>query len=228
MAQSGRRADDGAVHGARFQAMQLTPDLEALLRMGLAVLCGLAVGVNRAHHGSTPHPNRLRVHVLVGLSACLMVLAAGPDQEARSRVIQGVATGVGFLGAGEILVPSRPRKHAAPEVMGLSSAASIWFTASLGVTVAAASPLFAMVALALALVTLSDRRDGGDVAPGSAQSAEAGAAAGNPQRRGSSFRLSLSPRIRRTLGGGSSALPPEDQVSDERPDQASLPRQKRK
>jgi putative Mg2+ transporter-C (MgtC) family protein len=91
-----------------------------------------------------------------------MVLAAGPDPEARSRVIQGVATGVGFLGAGEILVPSRPRKHAQPEVLGLSSAASIWFTASLGVTVAAASPLLAMVALALALVTLSDRRDGGD------------------------------------------------------------------
>ena len=64
--------------------MQLSPDLEALLRMGLAVLCGLAVGVNRAHHGSTPHPNRLRVHVLVGLSACLMVLAAGPDPAAPS------------------------------------------------------------------------------------------------------------------------------------------------
>lgn len=134
----------------------LNPELEALLRMGLAVLCGLAVGLNRAHHGNTPRPNRLRVHVLVGLSACLMVLAAGPDQEARSRVIQGVATGVGFLGAGEILLPPRLPKHAEPEVRGLSSAASIWFTASLGVTVAASSPLFGLVALALALITLSD------------------------------------------------------------------------
>ncbi len=209
-------------------AVQLTPDLEALLRMGLAVLCGLAVGVNRAHHGSTPHPNRLRVHVLVGLSACLMVLAAGPDPEARSRVIQGVATGVGFLGAGEILVPSRPRKHAPPEVMGLSSAASIWFTASLGVTVAAASPLFAMVALALALVTLSDRRNGGDVAQDSAQSAEAVSSAGKSQRRGASLTVPLSPRIRRTLGAGSSVIPPEDQVSDEEPQDGSLPHQKRK
>ncbi len=209
--------------------MQLTPDLEALLRMGLAVLCGLAVGVNRAHHGSTPHPNRLRVHVLVGLSACLMVLAAGPDQEARSRVIQGVATGVGFLGAGEILVPSRPRKHVPPEVMGLSSAASIWFTASLGVTVAAASPLFAMVALVLALVTLSDRRDGGgDAAQGSAQNAGAGEATGKPQRRGAYLSLPRSPRLRRTPGAGSSAIPPEDQVSDEEPEAGSLPRPKRK
>lgn len=140
----------------------LTPDLEALLRMGLAVLCGLAVGVNRAHHGNTPHPNRLRVHVLVGLSACLMVLAAGPDANARSRAIQGVATGVGFLGAGEILVPTRLPKHAPPEVRGLSSAASIWFTASLGVTVAASSPVLALVALGLALLTLSDRNPGGN------------------------------------------------------------------
>jgi putative Mg2+ transporter-C (MgtC) family protein len=136
----------------------LTPDLEALLRMGLAVLCGLAVGLNRAHHGATPHPNRLRVHVLVGLSACLMVLAAGTDDQARSRAIQGVAAGVGFLGAGEILVPTRTSKQVPMEVRGLSSAASIWFTASLGVTVAASSPLLGMVALLLALITLSDRR----------------------------------------------------------------------
>ncbi|MFN5161427.1 MAG: MgtC/SapB family protein [Cyanobacteriota bacterium] len=129
--------------------------------MGLAVLCGLAVGLNRAHHGQTRHPNRLRVHVLVGLSACLMVLAAGPDLQARSRAIQGVATGVGFLGAGEILVPSRP-KRGVMEVKGLSSAASIWFTASLGVTAAASSPLLGLAALALALVTLSSRENGGE------------------------------------------------------------------
>ena len=135
----------------------LTPDLEAVLRMGLAVLCGLAVGVNRAHHGEIPHPNRLRVHVLVGLSACLMVLAAGDDAQSRSRAIQGVATGVGFLGAGEILIPVRPRKNMMPEVRGLSSAASVWFTAALGVTVAGSSPLLGLVALCLALITLSDR-----------------------------------------------------------------------
>lgn len=139
----------------------ISPDLEAILRLGTAVLCGVAVGVNRAHHGTFPHPNRVRVHVLVGLSACLMVLAAGPGPDARSRAIQGVATGVGFLGAGEILVaPPRDRQQA-PEVRGLSSAASIWFTAALGVTVAASSPSLALVALVLALITLSDRRSNG-------------------------------------------------------------------
>jgi putative Mg2+ transporter-C (MgtC) family protein len=72
-----------------------------------------------------------------------------------------VAAGVGFLGAGEILVPPPRAKNAQPEVRGLSSAASIWFTAALGVTVAASSPVLAIVALVLALLTLSDRRDGG-------------------------------------------------------------------
>lgn len=143
----------------------LTPDLEALLRMGLAVLCGLVVGLNRAHHGNLPHPNRIRVHVLVGLSACLMVLAAGHGPDVRSRAIQGVATGVGFLGAGEILVAPPRDRHLTPEVRGLTSAASIWFTAALGVTVAAARPSLALVALALALITLSDPRS--NAAPGS-------------------------------------------------------------
>ncbi|MEB3243230.1 MAG: MgtC/SapB family protein [Cyanobacteriota bacterium] len=141
--------------------LTLSPDLEALLRMGLAVLCGLAVGLNRAHHGTLPHPNRMRVHVLVGLSACLMVLAAGEDANARSRAIQGVASGVGFLGAGEILLAPPPGRDQQPEVRGLSSAASIWFTAALGVTVAASRPSLALVALILALITLSDRRRNG-------------------------------------------------------------------
>jgi putative Mg2+ transporter-C (MgtC) family protein len=142
----------------------VTPELEILLRLGLAVLCGLVVGMNRAHHGNTLRPNRLRVHVLVGMSACLLVLASGSDSQARSRAIQGVASGVGFLGAGEILVASRP-KQTLPEVHGLTSAASIWFTAALGVTVATSTPLMAGAALLLALITLTDRDHPGE-APG--------------------------------------------------------------
>jgi putative Mg2+ transporter-C (MgtC) family protein len=63
---------------------------------------------------------------------------------------------VGFLGAGEILVASRP-KQTIPEVHGLTSAASIWFTAALGVTVATSTPIMAGAALLLALITLTDR-----------------------------------------------------------------------
>jgi putative Mg2+ transporter-C (MgtC) family protein len=139
------------------QMPALTPDLEALLRMGLAVLCGIAVGYNRAQHFSSPQPNRVRVHVLVGLSACLMVLAAGGHADARSRAIQGVATGIGFLGTGEILVDRSGQHHSQPQVHGLTSAASIWFTAALGVTVAASTPVLAAAALLLALIVLSQR-----------------------------------------------------------------------
>jgi len=140
--------------------MDTLPAIESLLRMGLAVLCGLAVGFNRSHHGQINQPNRLRVHVLVSLSACLMVLAAGVHPDARSRAIQGVATGIGFLGAGEILVPHQRGKRSPTKVRGLTSAASIWFTAALGVTVAASTPVLAGAALVLALITLSQRSNG--------------------------------------------------------------------
>jgi putative Mg2+ transporter-C (MgtC) family protein len=96
----------------------------------------------------------------VALSACLMVLAAGQDPDARSRTIQGVATGVGFLGAGEIIGPGRGGDLSTPEVRGLTSAASIWFSAALGVTVAASTPVLAGVALVLALITLTKRNNG--------------------------------------------------------------------
>jgi len=159
----------GPLNTLPMTTLVVTPDLEILLRLGLAVLCGLVVGMNRAHHGNTLRPNRLRVHVLVGLSACLLVLASGGDGQARSRAIQGVASGVGFLGAGEILVASRP-KQTIPEVHGLTSAASIWFTAALGVTVATSTPIMAGAALLLALITLTDRdhrsEKQGDQTPG--------------------------------------------------------------
>jgi putative Mg2+ transporter-C (MgtC) family protein len=132
----------------------LQQDAEHLLRLGLAVACGFAVGVNRLH-ASHSHPGRVRVHVLVALSACLFALAAGGDANATSRAIQGVATGVGFLGAGEILVEPRQGKHTTPVVRGLTSAAVVWFTAALGITAGVASPFLAGMALLLALLTLS-------------------------------------------------------------------------
>ena len=54
-------------------------------------------------------------------------------------------------------MPRWQPKHALPEVRGLTSAASIWFTAALGVTVAASTPILAGAALVLALITLSAR-----------------------------------------------------------------------
>jgi putative Mg2+ transporter-C (MgtC) family protein len=70
---------------------------------------------------------------------------------------------VGFLGAGEIMGPGRGGDASTPEVRGLTSAASIWFSAALGVTVAASTPVLAGVALVLALITLTKRNNGNHV-----------------------------------------------------------------
>jgi putative Mg2+ transporter-C (MgtC) family protein len=88
---------------------------------------------------------------------------------------------VGFLGAGEIMTP--PSSGSAPyEVRGLSSAASIWFTAALGITVAASSPVLALMALGLALVTLSAHPANGFRRPPSEGSGEPLAPPQDPTR----------------------------------------------
>lgn len=108
--------------------------LELTWRLLFASLSGGAIGVERQMAGKA---GGLRTHMLVSLGAALFVVintigtAAHPD--AVSRAIQGVATGVGFLGAGEIVHQSRA-KSGRPEVKGLTSAAAIWVTAALGMT----------------------------------------------------------------------------------------------
>ncbi|MFB8791666.1 MAG: MgtC/SapB family protein [Potamolinea sp.] len=105
-------------------------------RLTLALLVGGVIGWNR----QTEHkPAGLRTHMLVSLGAALFVLLplitsysnSTDSVESVSRAIQGVATGIGFLGGGEILHQSM-QGSAKPSVKGLTSAASIWLTAALG------------------------------------------------------------------------------------------------
>jgi putative Mg2+ transporter-C (MgtC) family protein len=106
------------------------PDLARMaLRLVTALLLGAAVGFNRERTGK---PAGIRTHMLVSLGAALLVLAPaelGLGLDGISRVVQGVATGVGFLGAGAILKVS-----ARGEIKGLTTAAGIWVTAAVGVT----------------------------------------------------------------------------------------------
>ena len=95
---------------------------------------GGVIGWNRQTRGKAAG---LRTHMLVSLGAALFVLiplqiGAELSLDALSRTIQGVATGVGFLGAGEIFYSSR-RVDNRPIVKGLTSAAAIWISAALGV-----------------------------------------------------------------------------------------------
>jgi putative Mg2+ transporter-C (MgtC) family protein len=109
--------------------MQPTTDwADVILRLAAATLIGAAVGLNRDLHGK---PIGVRTLGLVGLASAMAVLAVAPDRggdvNAASRVIQGVLTGIGFLGAGVIV-----RGQIGKAVHGLTSAACAWTTACLG------------------------------------------------------------------------------------------------
>lgn len=105
---------------------------EIAVRLGAALILGGALGLNRELHGK---PAGLRTHGLVSLGAAVAtVVALGLPGESRaidpnaiSRVLQGILTGIGFLGAGVIL--RDPNGH----VTGLTTAATIWICAVLGV-----------------------------------------------------------------------------------------------
>jgi len=121
-----------------------------LCRLILATLAGAAIGWNRHRAGK---PAGIGTHALVALGAALFVVipigqGAG-HADALSRVIQGVATGVGFLGAGEIF-----RDPGAGKITGLTSAAALWVTAALGITVAAGSLFGSLTAAVLVFVVL--------------------------------------------------------------------------
>lgn len=99
-----------------------------LLRMVVAVLLGGLVGIQREKSGK---PAGVRTHMLVSLATAVVVLACagmGMGYDAQSRVIQGIVTGIGFIGAGSILKLSEER-----DIQGLTTAAGLWLTAAIGI-----------------------------------------------------------------------------------------------
>ncbi|HEY9696013.1 MAG TPA: MgtC/SapB family protein [Trichocoleus sp.] len=115
--------------------MFFSPDdwLTIAFRLAVALLVGGAVGLNRQQPG---RPAGLRTYMTISVGSALFVmlpLQAAIDinsTNALSRTIQGVATGVGFVGGGIILQQSR--QNLKPQVKGLTSAAALWLTAGLG------------------------------------------------------------------------------------------------
>jgi putative Mg2+ transporter-C (MgtC) family protein len=98
------------------------------MRLFVAMLVGAVVGLQRQSAGQSAG---LRTHMLVAMGGALFVLVpveVGMAWSDVSRVIQGLATGIGFLGAGAIL-----KWHGEHEVHGLTTAAGIWLTTALGV-----------------------------------------------------------------------------------------------
>ncbi|MEA2978446.1 MAG: putative Mg2+ transporter-C (MgtC) family protein [Alphaproteobacteria bacterium] len=97
---------------------------DIVIRLGLAALAGVALGLNRDLHGK---PTGVRTLGLVGLASALAVIAVGDGEGDVSRVIQGIVTGIGFLGAG-VIVRNDSGKH----VHNLTTAACVWLTACVG------------------------------------------------------------------------------------------------
>ncbi len=110
--------------------------LDLMLQLGLAVVLGGAVGLERELGGK---PAGLRTNILICMGSVLytklsIALGVGGDQ---SRVAAQIVTGVGFIGAGTIL-------HARGAVVGLTSAATIWVVAAIGVALGAGLTLEAV------------------------------------------------------------------------------------
>lgn len=98
------------------------------LRLGLALLAGSILGLNRwLHHKSAG----IRTHSLVAIGSATAVILISDfvkdDAQAMSRFLQGLITGLGFLGAGVIIHEQRSSK-----IHGLTTAASLWTCALVG------------------------------------------------------------------------------------------------
>ena len=127
--------------------------LQIVIRLAAATLLGGVLGFDRELHSK---PAGLRTHALVALGSALSTLATiqfvdGPsiDHAAITRTIQGIIAGVGFLGGGAIL-----RAKDREEVTGLTTAASIWLVAALGIACAGGFWVASLVSVLLALFIL--------------------------------------------------------------------------
>jgi putative Mg2+ transporter-C (MgtC) family protein len=126
---------------------------EIVLRLGVATLAGGLIGLNRDLHGK---PIGLKTLGLVGLATAMVVAVAGPSSDATeisnaaSRVMQGILTGIGFLGAGVIVHADVQRFR----VRGLTSAACTWLAACVGIACGVGQWRIVAVALVITFTLL--------------------------------------------------------------------------
>ena len=119
---------------------------DIVLRLGAATLAGAAIGLNRDLHSK---PIGLRTLGLVGLAASMIVVLAESSGTPDTRLIQGILTGVGFLGAGVIIHADQNSR-----IRGLTSAACTWLTACIGIMCGAGQWKIVTVGLAITFIVL--------------------------------------------------------------------------
>lgn len=129
-----------------------------VFRICIALIVGAIIGLERQLRSK---PAGLRTHMLVSFGSALFVLIPlqmgvhSDSPDALSRVIQGVAAGIGFLGGGEILRATRDRDGELADIRGLTSAAAIWVSAALGVVAGCGLWQLSLISAVLALLVLS-------------------------------------------------------------------------
>lgn len=124
--------------------------LRVTIRLAASALLGGIIGFQREKVGK---PAGLRTHILVALGTTFFILGCsgfGMSSDGLSRVIQGIVTGIGFIGAGAILKSDEQQT-----VKGLTTAASVWVTAAVGVTVGLGEVGLAIIATVLSLLVLT-------------------------------------------------------------------------
>ena len=131
----------------------LVPDTHQLVRVTFRLLVALAIGSAIGWQRELTHkPAGLRTHMLVGLGTALFVVGAaesGMRPDSLSRIMQGLAAGIGFLGGGVILKLASER-----EVHGLTTAAGIWMTAAASAAAALGQTAVALIGMLLGLLVL--------------------------------------------------------------------------
>jgi putative Mg2+ transporter-C (MgtC) family protein len=119
------------------------------VRLLFAVILGGVLGIQRTEAGKAAG---MRTYMLVTLGAALVVLLpqlAGMSSADLSRIIQGIVTGIGFIGGGVILKMSEEHK-----IVGVTTAASIWLTATIGIAAGTGRLSLAVVGTILGFVIL--------------------------------------------------------------------------
>lgn len=141
------------MHTALKELTSSIPDLADLVRifgrLTVALIIGAAVGLQRS---ITHKPAGVRTHMLVALGTALLLVTAsdaGLSNSDLSRIVQGIITGIGFLGGGAIL--KLTQEH---EIHGLTSAAGIWLTAGASAAAGLGQITAALIGLVMGLVVL--------------------------------------------------------------------------
>lgn len=126
----------------------MTQEMELGLRMIMAVVCGAVIGAEREWHGK---PAGLRTNILICLGAAIFAILSGHiaavSHTDPERIAAQVVTGIGFLGAGAII-------RGDGGVHGLTTAATIWLVAAIGVACGAGFYLLAATATGITFIVL--------------------------------------------------------------------------